>query len=91
MGKRATTFILVLGAIFAIFKFCNSKPEKTAVPEDRQEPLTIGQNSGPFNQTFTTLLSSYPTLPAPFVPTDTVKVNAAVNAAQKTAIIFRAV
>lgn len=77
MGKRAITFILVLGAIFAIFKFCNTKPEKQAAPEDKQEPLAIGQNSGPFNQSFTSLLTSYYMLKDAFVTSDTVKVNAA--------------
>lgn len=77
MGKRAVTLILVLGAIFAIFKFCNSKPEQKAAPDEKQEPLAMGQNSGTFNQSFTTLLNSYYSLKDALVASDTVKVNAA--------------
>lgn len=85
MGKRAITFILVLGAIFAIFKFCNNKPEKNAELEEKQEPLALGQNSGTFNQSFTELLTSYYSLKDAFVASDTVKVNAAAAGLIRTA------
>ncbi len=85
MGKRAITLILVLVAIFVIFKFCNNKPEKNVMPEERQAPLSIGQNSGAFNQSFTALLTSYYSLKDALVASDTVKANAAAASLIKNA------
>lgn len=85
MGKRAITLILVLVAIFVIFKFCNNKPEKKAVPEEKQAPLSIGQNSGAFNQSFTALLASYYSLKDAFVASDTAKANTAASTLIKNA------
>jgi Cu(I)/Ag(I) efflux system membrane fusion protein len=86
MGKRTIILILVLAAIFAIFKFCNNKPEKKAEsPEEKQSPLSMGQNSGAFNQSFTSLLSSYYSVKDALVASDTSKVNAAAATLVKNA------
>ena len=74
MGKRALLFVLILGAIFVFFKFCNSRPEKEQ-PETKPEPLAVGETSGAFNESFQTLLSSYYALKNSFVSADTAAVN----------------
>ena len=85
MGKRAIILIAVLALVVVVFKFCNDKPDKNAVAVAKQAPLAMGENSGPFNQSFNTLLSSYYSLKDAFVSSDVNKVNIAAGELAKSA------
>lgn len=75
MKKGVLTLSLLLVAIFIIFRFCNTKPDK--VMQEKSVPLSISENSGSFNESFSQLLQSYFSLKDAFIESDTVKVNAA--------------
>ncbi len=55
---------------------CNNSSEEKVVQE-KLAPLSITENSGPFNESFNKLLSNYYTLKDAFVESDVDKVNAA--------------
>ena len=77
MNKRVIFFSALLIAIFLIFKFCSSKPEQDKVVEQKPAPLSISQNSGSFNESFSKLLQSYYTLKNTFIGADISKINSA--------------
>lgn len=81
MKRRVLTLSVVIIAIFLTFRFCSDKPDAKA--GQKPTPLTISENTGPFNQSFTRLLDSYYLLKDAFVASDTIKANdAALNLVQ---------
>jgi len=70
-------FSLVVICIFLVFRFCSNKPEQEKVVEQKPAPLSVSQNSGAFNQSFSELLQSYYTLKNAFTNADISKVNSA--------------
>jgi hypothetical protein len=85
MGKRAIILIAVLAVVVLIFRFCGGKPDKNAPVEVKEKPLAVGEHSGPFNESFNNLLSSYYSLKDAFVASDVSKVNAAAAVLVKSA------
>jgi hypothetical protein len=77
MNKRVLFFSLLIIGIFVVFKFCSSKPEPVKVPEEKSVPLSISQNSGSFNESFSNLLQSYYSLKNAFINADTSKAHSA--------------
>ena len=77
MNKRVIIFSLVVICIFLVFRFCSNKPEQEKVVEQKPAPLSVSQNSGAFNQSFSKLLQSYFTLKNAFTNADISKVNSA--------------
>jgi len=85
MGKRAIILLAAVVAIVLAFKFCGNKPDKNPPAEVKDKPLAMAENSGPFNQSFNTLLSSYYSLKDAFVASDIKKVNTAAAELVKSA------
>lgn len=85
--RSALVLIVVLVAVFLVFRFCNSRPEH--VEEQRQAPLSVSQNTGPFNQSFSQLLNAYYTLTDAFVAADTVRINSAARTLRQRADSLR--
>lgn len=85
MGKRAIILLTVVVAIVLAFKFCGNKPDKNPPVEVKDKPLARGENSGPFNQSFDALLSSYYSLKDAFVAGDLNKINASAEELTKSA------
>src|SRR4051812_10153711 len=78
MNKRVLTLSVILPAIFFTFSFCNSKKQpEQKVEEVKPAPLSMNENSGSFNESFTRLLTSYYSLTDALVEADTSKANAA--------------
>src|SRR5688572_24154015 len=77
MSKRMLIFSVLIICIFVIFKFCSNKPEQERVVEQKPAPLSISENSGTFNESFSKLLQSYYSLKNAFMNADTLKVNSA--------------
>jgi hypothetical protein len=77
MNLRVILFSLLVICIFLIFKFCSSKPEQEKVVEQKPAPLSVSQNSGVFNESFSKLLQSYFSLKNAFTNADISKVNSA--------------
>jgi len=88
MNRSAIVLIVVLVAIIAVFKFCNNKPEPQA-DDQRQAPLSVGQNTGSFNASFGRLLSAYYTLKDAFVVSDTLKIDSAAGTVRLAADSLR--
>jgi Cu(I)/Ag(I) efflux system membrane fusion protein len=63
--------------ILLVFRFCSNKPEQEKVVEQKPAPLSVSQNSGAFNQSFSKLLQSYFMLKNAFTDADISKVNSA--------------
>ena len=77
MNKRVIIFSLVAMCILLVFRFCSNKPEQEKVVEQKPAPLSVSQNSGAFNESFSELLQSYYTLKNAFTNADISKVNSA--------------
>ena len=77
MNKRMLILSALAVSILLIFKFCSNKPDQENVPEQKPVPLSISQNSEPFNESFSDLLQSYYSLKDAFINADTSKVNSA--------------
>jgi hypothetical protein len=75
MKRRALTLSVILLSVFVIFRFCNSKPEE--VKNEKETPLSVAENSGPFNQSFNSLLNSYLSLKEALVESDSARANQA--------------
>jgi Protein of unknown function (DUF3347) len=74
--KKVFITILLVGAVgYGIYYFLVKKENSKKEPEP--QPLTIGKNSGSFNQSFQQLLTAYYNLKDAFVASDTAKANAA--------------
>ena len=77
MNKRVVIFSVLVITIFFAFRFCSNKPEQERVVEPKPAPLTVSQNSAPFNESFSNLLQSYYALKDAFVKGDLKEVNSA--------------
>ena len=77
MNKRMLILSLLTVSILLLFKFCSNNPDQEKVPEQKPVPLSISENSEPFNESFSKLLQSYYTLKDAFINADTSKVNSA--------------
>lgn len=76
MQRRTIILFVVLISIFLAFRFCNSGKEKKSEPE-RQDPLSMQENSGEFNRSFSAMLNSYYELKDALVASDTAGATAA--------------
>ena len=77
--RRPIALIIVLVALGAGIYLLFFKKEKVERgPKDK--PLTIGENTGTFNQSFNNLLSAYFDVKDALVASDTVKANTAAAA-----------
>jgi len=75
MKKYGLPILIVLVIVFAGYKlFVNKNSSKS---DEKQKPLAMGANSGPFNQSFTSLLNAYYSLKDALVANDTAKATAA--------------
>lgn len=84
---KRTLFLLVVVIIAVVatrFLFFQKK-EKTGAPEEKQQPLTIGENTSAFNQSYNTLLAAYIGLKDALIAGDTTKVNAAAGGVKTAA------
>ncbi|HUQ65163.1 MAG TPA: DUF3347 domain-containing protein [Flavitalea sp.] len=77
MNKRVLFFSLLIISILVICQYCSNKPEPVKIPEQKSVPLSISQNSGSFNESFSKLLQSYYSLKNAFIIPDISKANAA--------------
>ncbi len=68
--------ILAIAGVAAYFLFFK-KDDKPSAPEERQQPLAIGEHSSAFMQSFSHLLDAYTGVKDALVASDTVKANAA--------------
>ncbi|MFL5744337.1 MAG: DUF3347 domain-containing protein [Niastella sp.] len=80
--KKTLVVVIVLAAIILIARpfFCNSrKDDKSAVGtvEEKQQPISIANNSDSFNQSFTQLINAYIDLKDALVASDAAKATAA--------------
>jgi hypothetical protein len=80
--KKTLVVVIVLAAIILIARpfFCNSrKDDKSAVGtvEEKQQPISIANNSDSFNQSFTHLINAYIDLKDALVASDAAKATAA--------------
>jgi hypothetical protein len=80
--KKTLIVVIVLAAIIFIARpfFCNgNKEDKSATgkAEEKQQPISIAENSDAFNQSFTQLLDAYNELKNALVASDAVKASAA--------------
>lgn len=74
--KKLLIIIVGLGLIgFVAWKIWGGKDEKPAEP--KQQPLAVGEHSGPFNQSFHQFLTAYFSLKDALVASDTAKASAA--------------
>lgn len=75
--KKLIIGILLLGVVGLIaWKLLGSKEEKH---REKQKPVAIAENTGPFNQSYATLLNAYDAVKAALVASDTAKATAAAN------------
>jgi len=77
--KRVVLPLIIIAALALITWqfFCKSSNDKPAKEEEKQQPITIKENSGPFNQSFALLLNAYFGLKDALVAGDTSKASAA--------------
>lgn len=66
--------ILAIAGLVAWKLFGGKKEEK---PQEKQKPVPLGKNTGPFNESFAHLLTSYYTLKESLIASDSVKAAAA--------------
>lgn len=85
--KKLIVAVLLLSVVGLIaWKLLGSKEEK---PRDKQKPVPLGKNTGPFNQSFAHLLTEYYTLKESFIASDSVKATAAAAAVKTAAELLR--
>ena len=80
--KKTLIVVIVLAAIVLIARpfFCNGKREDKSAngkPEEKQKPISSGENSDAFNKSFTELLDAYNELKNALVASDAVKASTA--------------
>lgn len=76
--KRVVLPLIILAALALItWQFFCKTNDKPAKEEEKQQPLAIKENSGPFNQSYATLLNAYFGLKDALVASDTAKASAA--------------
>jgi Cu(I)/Ag(I) efflux system membrane fusion protein len=80
--KKTLIVVIVLAAIILVARpfFCNGKKDDkpaNGTTETKQQPLSIGDNSDVFNQSFTQLLNAYNDLKNALVASDAAKATAA--------------
>jgi hypothetical protein len=77
--KRVVLPLIILAALVLITWqfFCKSNKDKPAKEAEKQQPLAIKENSGPFNQSYAQLLNAYFGLKDALVASDTGKASAA--------------
>ena len=77
--KRVVLPLIIIAALALVTWqfFCKSQDDKPAQAEEKQQPLSIKENSGPFNQSFARMLSAYFGLKDALVAGDTSKASAA--------------
>ena len=74
--KRVVLLVIILAvAGFLAYKFFWKKDDSVA--QDKQKPLSIGENSGTFNESYDKLLTAYYGVKDALVASDTVKANKA--------------
>ncbi|MET0300611.1 MAG: DUF3347 domain-containing protein, partial [Flavitalea sp.] len=66
--------VLAIGG-FAAYKFFGKEEDKPR--EEKPKPISLGEQSGAFHQSYETLLDAYFAMKDAFVEGDTLKVNAA--------------
>src|SRR4030081_784305 len=82
MKKAFIGLIILIITAFVAYKFWWGKTK--VLPEDpKQKPLTIGENTGPFNQSFDRLLLAYYSVKDALVATDSSMANKAAKELQK--------
>src|SRR5687767_9025926 len=77
--KKTLIVVIVLVVIVLIARpfFCNSEDKQADKPAEKQQPLSVGDNTDVFKQSFTQLLNAYNTLKDALVASDTAKATAA--------------
>jgi Cu(I)/Ag(I) efflux system membrane fusion protein len=69
--------VVLLGVVGLIaWKLLGNKDDK---PREKQKPLAIAENTGPFNQSYAQLLNAYYAVKDALVASDTAKASAAAN------------
>lgn len=76
MKKLVITLLVLAVLAFVAFKVFY-KESKTEKPEEKQNPLSIKENTGPFNESFEKLLGAYYQLKDALVASDSAKASAA--------------
>src|SRR5688572_29271707 len=69
--------LLVIVVLIARPFFCNNTDKKSDKEPEKQQPLSISDNTDVFKQSFTQLLNAYNTLKDALVASDTAKASAA--------------
>jgi hypothetical protein len=77
--KKTLIVVILLAVIVLIARpfFCNNDDKKTDKVVEKQQPLSISDNSDVFKQSFTQLLDAYNNLKNALVASDTAKASAA--------------
>jgi Protein of unknown function (DUF3347) len=75
MKKLILVVVVLAVAGFAAYKWLVPKNDEPKA--EKPKPLSMGQKSGAFNESFTALLTSYLAVKDALVESDTIKVNAA--------------
>jgi hypothetical protein len=76
--KKLIIGILLLAVVGLVaWKLLGNKDDK---PREKQKPLSIAENTGPFNQSYGQLLTAYYAVKDALVASDTAKATAAANA-----------
>jgi hypothetical protein len=86
--KKTLIVVILLAVIVLIARpfFCNSEDKKTESSEaEKQQPLSMTDNSDAFKQSFTQLLNAYTNLKDALVASDTAKASAAALVLRATA------
>jgi hypothetical protein len=85
--KKTLIVVILLAVIILIARpfFCNSDDKKTDKADEKQQPLSIADNSDAFKQSFTQLLNAYNNLKDALVASDTAKASAAALALRTAA------
>jgi hypothetical protein len=74
--KRAILAVIVAAALVAAY-FLFFKKDKSHDEGPKQQPLAVGDNSGAFNQSYSSLLAAYDAVKDALVASDTAKASAA--------------
>src|SRR5688572_5795825 len=77
--------LLVIVVLIARPFFCNNTDKKSDKTDEKQQPLSIADNTDAFKQSFTQLLNAYNNLKDALVASDTAKASAAALALRTAA------
>src|SRR5688500_8125653 len=76
--KRVVLPLIILGALALVtWQFYCKSEDKPAKEAEKQQPLAINENTGPFNQSYGKLMNAYFGLKDALVASDTAKASAA--------------